>query len=142
MSIKTESHEFIGWYEGYHGRDWEVAELRDEIERLTVELDTMNNVHKHLATELADMGRERDELKTLSDAWLGDLQKARAERDRLDKQLIGWMNAFADMSIERDQLRAALEKIIQIDVNTDHSWSSPGPCGSVALRTLAEGTTE
>ena len=63
MSIKTESHEFIGWYEGYHGRDGEVAELRDEIERLTAELDTMNNVHKHLATELADMGRERDQLR-------------------------------------------------------------------------------
>jgi hypothetical protein len=32
MSTETESHEFIGWYEGYHRRDAEVERLRAALE--------------------------------------------------------------------------------------------------------------
>ena len=57
------------------------------------------------------------------------IERLTAERDRLDKQLIGWMNAFADMSIERDQLRAALGEITQV------AWAALNSA-------LAEGTPE
>ena len=36
----ADSHEFIGWYDGYHGRDPEVAALKAEIERLRAALET------------------------------------------------------------------------------------------------------
>lgn len=32
MSIETESHEFMGWYEGFHTRDGHVATLTAKIE--------------------------------------------------------------------------------------------------------------
>lgn len=33
--LAAQSNQFQGWYEGYHGRDDEVAELKSKIERLT-----------------------------------------------------------------------------------------------------------
>ena len=126
MSIKTDSHEFIGWYEGYHGRDGEVAELRDEIGRLISKLDTMNNVHKHLATELADMGRERDRLrsiKTPASAKLLNITKA----------------ALDHAEAECDQLRAALAEIANNLIDSELASSEKR---WMARRALAEGTKE
>lgn len=34
LRTESESHEFIGWYEGYHGRDAEVDVLKAKNERL------------------------------------------------------------------------------------------------------------
>jgi hypothetical protein len=60
---------------------------------------------------IAALKAERDRLRTMAFEFEEDARLLAKERDRLDKSTGTWMNAFANMAIERDKLRAALEEI-------------------------------
>ena len=59
--------------------------------------------------------------------WRDSLKMCKDAKDEIER-----------LRAENARLRRALERIIQIDVNTDASWSSLGPCGVVARRALTE----